>query len=532
MTLTEKTPQVVETDKVSNFPQNVPIPHQKDKDMSTYSKFLAIYTRHPETQEIYCIEEKQGCKFEENWEDFKKFLTTEKFSYSSQTTKIKEYVVDANSSKIFSETIELPFKISEYKRDGENQIRGCVTTIEDENDFNDWFVFHILDQSRMHNHEKSIDVEVAKVKYHEIFTDYFASNLKNTIVGDEWEKGGRDYFIDRVKYFTDRYLRIECILPAFPCKSSNQNKVNGTMPDKGEELALRRLIKATTEVSKVYPPGMKVWIVSDGHVFSDCIGVDDDIVSTYTGQLHTLYETIKSDDSDPIGFCGLNDLFFTGLAADLFDPNWVSDLKLPHYTGTKICSVSELSRQILMKGCDTDDGRLKTEINIPGHPRLYLYRGFSKFMAEDLSLLPYFSGCSRKGFKKTVSKIAFNMIRRNDAYSNLVELVFPNYVRISIHAHTNKGPKYGIKVISTNQCRTVKSLEDINAEPTFEDLLHIPTPWHNCVVKVENSSDGNIEFFLTKSKIVKDGLESGKFQGAWKETCIENGEGGYYSIVK
>lgn len=316
------------------------------------------------------------------------------------------------------------------------------------------------------------------------------------------------------------------MLPAFPCKSSNFDKVGGLVPDKGEELALRRLIKATQDAAKIYPPGMKVWIVSDGHVFSDCIGVDDDIVSTYTAQLHQLYEKVKIPGVDAIGFCGLNDLFFGGAAASNFNFKFIEEVKLNHYTGTQICSVSDVSRAIMMKGCDTDDGRLRKQISIDGHPRLHLYRGFSRFMMEDLSRLPFFKDTSRKGFKKIISKIAFNMIRRNDAYSNLVELIFPHHMRLSIHAHTNSGPKFGIKVISPEQCHTVKSLEDIE-EPKFEDLLHIPTPWHNCVVKIDGK-----RYVLTKSSIVREALENGSYEGEWIETSLESGEGGHFVITK
>ena len=67
-----------------------------------------------------------------------------------------------------------------------------------------------------------------------------------------------------------RNLRLELCLPAFPCKSSNLRKVLGVVPDKGEELALRRLHEFVRLVKEIYDPGARVLIVSDGHVFSDC----------------------------------------------------------------------------------------------------------------------------------------------------------------------------------------------------------------------------------------------------------------------
>ncbi|GAV49092.1 hypothetical protein ZYGR_0N04970 [Zygosaccharomyces rouxii] len=503
---------------------DVKIPHNL-KNLSTYSKFLALYTRDLETCQLNSIEEKQDCHIAENWSKFMentKEIQPRKAHFSEN---INEQLLTAEISNQFTNSMNLPLKISEYKKDGETQVRGCVTTVENENEFNDWFIFHILDQARLKFSEKP--TITSDIDYHKSFTRYYEKNLKNTVFEDQWDEEGREYFIKRVRYFTDRFLRIECVLPAFPCKTSNRDKAAGTLPDKGEEFALRRLLKATHDVSQIYPPGMKVWIVSDGHVFSDCIGVDDHVVNRYTQNLHQMYESISIPGIDAMGLCGLNDLFFSGHATSHFDPEWIKDIELDHYTGTKICSVSEVSRTILMKGCDTDDGRLKKQIGIDGHPRLHLYRGFVKFMEEDLSLSTHFAKSSRKGFKKTASKVAFNMIKRNDAYSNLVELLFPHHMRLSIHAHTNSGPKFGIKVISPEQCLSVKSLDNI-VEPKFEDLLHIPTPWHNCVVKVCNQN----QFFLTKSRVVREALESGKYVGAWKEANLEKGEGGYYVISK
>lgn len=123
------------------------------------------------------------------------------------------------------------------------------------------------------------------------------------------------------------------------------------------------------------------------------------------------------------------------------------------------------------------------------------------------------------------------MIKRNDAYSNLVELVFPNHLRISIHAHVNSGPKFGIKVIAPEQCRTIKSLENID-EPKFEDLLHIPTPWHNCIVKIEKDYDNGNELYMIKSKIIKDVIDQGKYVGYWEPGNIEKGKGGHFILRK
>lgn len=511
----------------SNLKFKPPDKGSRNLHHSTFGKIIAIYSRSLISGTLYSMEHKRESDIEDNWEEFFELYSNLRGIPSTVTQKVTEYYISAELGDRYVSGLTTPIKISEYQKEGEFQMRGCISTIEDESYFNDWFVFHVLDQCRIQNN-CALRIE-PKVPYHEIFTRYFEEELRNSVIHDEWGARGRQYFVERVRYYTDRYKRIECILPAFPCKSSNMNKVNDTAPDKGEELALRRLIKATEDVACFYPPGMKVWIVSDGHVFSDCIGVDDDVVSNYTRQLHDLYKNVANPGKDSIGFCGLKELLFQGKASLVFKSEWVEDFQIDHYTGTRICPHSDLCRQILMRSCDTDAGLLKEQISTPGHPRLYLYRGFSKFMMEDLSLLPYFENMSRKGFKKIISKIAFNMIKRNDAYSNLVELVFPHHLRISIHAHTNSGPKFGIKVISPKICKTTRTL-NIDEEPKFEDLLHIPTPWHNCVVKIEGDNPKNAKYYLVKSKTVRDALESGEFVGYWKESNIELGEGGHYVI--
>ncbi|SCU85871.1 LAME_0D03312g1_1 [Lachancea meyersii CBS 8951] len=492
------------------------------KDLSTYSKVLCIYTRDPDTFKVHAVRDMQKAIFSQKWDKFLDILKRAKVK-EVRAIGFTERVIKSEAIEKFTNLANLAVKVTEFHRVGESQIRGIITTIEDENEFNDWMVEHILEQARV-NLDESPCVSSGD-SFDEKFTNYFADNLKNTTSKDMWEMGGRDHFLEKVQYFTNRYLTIECILPAFPCKSSNVDKVYGAVPDKGEELALRRLIAATQEVKSFYPPGMKIWIVSDGHVFSDCIGVDDDVVDNYTTKLHELYEKLAIPGVDAVGFVGLKELFLTGDSIRKFDEFMVHDVDLSHHTGTKICEVSELSRQILMKGFDTDDGRLRQQILIAGHPRLHLFRGFSRFMMDDLSHLEFFQKSSRKGFKKVVSKVAFEMIKRNDAYSNLVELLFPHHMRFSIHAHTNSGPKFGVKIISNHQCKIVKSL-DAQEEPSFEDLLHIPTPWHNCVIKLQNV------YYLAKSKVAVDAIESGLYDGHWKEGGDEKDVGGHFVVNK
>lgn len=99
----------------------------------------------------------------------------------------------------------------------------------------------------------------------------FDTRLRYVTTNDKWRShGGRDLFFKRVHDFVQRRAPLQFCLPAFPCKSSNPEKVSGLMPDRGEQLALEYLDSFLDALEKIYEPGGKLYVVSDGHVFSDC----------------------------------------------------------------------------------------------------------------------------------------------------------------------------------------------------------------------------------------------------------------------
>ncbi|CAK9437264.1 uncharacterized protein LODBEIA_P16420 [Lodderomyces beijingensis] len=377
---------------------------------------------------------------------------------------------------------------------------GVVTVQFNITEFELWFIELVLTSSKL-NYEYVRGGD--KVTTTQKITELFEKMLKYNVENDKWDAIGKLKFSKSVEFFTSHGQPVEAVLPAFPCKSSNQEKVYGTMPDKGEELALQRLIKFAREVKKIYPPGFIMWIVSDGHVFSDCIAVDDSVVNEYSAALKKLYRSI-CDDDDCIRFRSLPEIFKLTRS---FNCSMVDHVELGHYLDTEIDPESEICRKILMNSCDTDNGKLYMEVHTPGHPRLSLFRGFSKFMVEDLQFHPTVRNISRKKLKKIASQVAFEMIKRNDAYSNLVELMFPFHLRFSIHAHNNAGPKFGISLLR-GQCSPINSIQD-HKEPQHIDLLHIPTPWHNSVVKIDD------QYFAVKAKKIVEEVDKGNGFGHW-----------------
>ncbi|RYG63775.1 TetR family transcriptional regulator, partial [bacterium] len=92
----------------------------------------------------------------------------------------------------------------------------------------------------------------------------------------------------RVAAFISRGEPIQMVLPAFPAKSPNAEKVLGCLPDMAEELALRCLDNLCREIGEIYSPGARIVICSDGHVFSDLVGVSEQQVDDYNSAIQSL----------------------------------------------------------------------------------------------------------------------------------------------------------------------------------------------------------------------------------------------------
>ncbi len=282
--------------------------------------------------------------------------------------------------------------------------------------FEDFFVQLILDQADLcctaTPSAEGTDVEAVTQSIVDLFDSYLRYQGKD----DKWAAQGRAYFTERVRHFTAQNAQIEFCLPAFPCKSSNLDKVTGSDPDQGEELALQRLHGFVEAIEHVYAPGAKLWVISDGHVFSDCIGVDDTDVDGYGEKLKAMNHAIGSrrGNTDRIGFKSLVDLFqLATVHLDEGLESLAARLGIPiidHHVRTQVTEEAELCRRVLMAGCAPHKSAVRARIDSKDAGITALYRGFSRFMLEDLEHHPHTRGMSRSQQKKLSSKVAFEMI--------------------------------------------------------------------------------------------------------------------------
>ena len=130
-------------------------------------------------------------------------------------------------------------------------------------------------------------------------------------------------------------------------------------------------------------------------------------------------------------------------------------------------------------------------------------------MLQDLDDHPDFKYQSASKRGDLANGVAKEMLRRNQAYSHLVELLNPRAIRISIHQHKNHGPKFAIHTLNKERFRAIQRLEDIyssedGAKDAKVEEAHIPTPWHNVLIEVE----GHAMTYIGKNSIVLDEKEN------------------------
>lgn len=350
-------------------------------------------------------------------------------------------------------------------------------------------------------------------------------------------------FTEHINFYTSRDLPVEFALPAFPCKTTNQDKVASTLPDGAEYEALANLQAFCDRVQQVYSPGCYINIVSDGHVFSDCQGTDDDVVHAYNLHLKLMLTKIcaksttgsSSSTTSGIRFYDLGQLLQPDGLARCLAERVPKANKVRHPVQTRISGSDDDNRALMLGLFAPPEPYYRDLVKCqPDHPITALYRGFSRFMYEDLVLGS--SPVSKSQRKKAAEEVAFTMIQRNQTYSRMVESVMPRHVRLSIHAHDNAGPKFAVRVMPW----AIKHAENtdvlVNAgNMTQEDASygswdakgtgHIPTPWHNTLVEVHTS--GGRQVFLCRQSVIREALQRG-MEGEY----VEHERGARYVIRK
>ncbi|MFD4623244.1 L-tyrosine/L-tryptophan isonitrile synthase family protein [Streptomyces sp. NPDC058475] len=218
-------------------------------------------------------------------------------------------------------------------------------------------------------------------------------------------------------------------LPGFPCKSPNPAKVLGHLPDQGERLSLGFLDALCADIERIHPPGARILICSDGHVFGDLIRVPDHHIDAYSDALRSL---IKASGLRRLSVFDLRDIL-----GDL--PH---DAKRAHIHDSYAPTVDAL----------------RAEVRADDHT-LALYRGITRFLVEDTA---DFTG-TRSALQRECRQRAYGVIQRSRAWGALIARHHPRAVRLSIHPQPIGAPKFGIRLLDAADAWT--------------------TPWHAAALR-------------------------------------------------
>ncbi|MEU2125002.1 isocyanide synthase family protein [Nocardia niwae] len=223
--------------------------------------------------------------------------------------------------------------------------------------------------------------------------------------------------LSKVIRYLEAGVPVHFIIPAFPAKSRSRRKTLGRLPDMAETLAIESLQGFCDQISAVYRPGAIVTICSDGHVFSDALGIPDGHVDDYGDELRRI---IRSTGGGSIGLYGLRDA--------MPEMSW-----------------DERRQRLLKEYSDGIDVLREAVRTDPAARRMF--NGIHRFMVEDnAALLPELSATQRRNRSK---ETAYEVVQRSQAWSRLMAEIFPDAVRLSIHPQTNHSEKIGFHLLRT-----------------------------------------------------------------------------------
>ena len=217
---------------------------------------------------------------------------------------------------------------------------------------------------------------------------------------------------------------VSFVLPAFPGKSPNSEKVLGVLPDLAERLSLIFLGTLCEKVKDYYAPGIKIIICSDGRVFSDVVGMKEENVTAYQIGIDKMIKDLSLGD---ISTFNLDDIYKGS------DFDHIRDILMNKF-GDSMESLKEKVR----------NGK-KEEAKIEETDANRMYKGITRFLFED-SLHPN-QIKSRSALQRDARENAYEVIRRSNAWSRLIAKYFSGAVRLSIHPQPCGSSKLGIRLI-------------------------------------------------------------------------------------
>jgi len=225
----------------------------------------------------------------------------------------------------------------------------------------------------------------------------------------------REKQLDRLTALIEHEAPISMVILGFPAKSPNRKKTISDLPDLGEVEGLNRLNQLAEKIRRFYSPGAQIRICSDGHVFSDIVGVTETQTNQYQNSIDKILLEFQFSNLSTFSMAGR----YQGETAEALRSQLMNDFALP---------------------LSTFHERVKTQLET----RL-LFNGMHRFLFEDLCELNPLH--SRTQIRNAAKSSAYELMRRSQAFSKFIELAFPRALRLSIHPQLRNSLKIGIKLV-------------------------------------------------------------------------------------
>ncbi|SHO57339.1 L-tyrosine/L-tryptophan isonitrile synthase family protein [Vibrio quintilis] len=261
---------------------------------------------------------------------------------------------------------------------------------------------------------------------------------------------------NQVRDFVANDKPVRLLLPAFPCKTNNLDKVICHLPDMGEYLVLRKFVQTIRDIQAIYEPGIIFHIFSDYHTFSDYISVDLKHHYDFSDKLRLMVERMNCSEYLKIvnfehypEFDDLEDFqYFKGLKDKYGKPGYEENFD-----------------KLKLK-----DNKMNTT-----------YLGLKKFMSHDQKHV--LAQLSYKQRRLRLSEIAKGMMVQGKALDNFLNDKFSDCIRLSIHQHPMVGKKYSLYLFD---------------EQAFK------TPWHTAVLF--DAAQGKYVVDMKHNHLDRDGV--------------------------
>jgi len=223
----------------------------------------------------------------------------------------------------------------------------------------------------------------------------------------------------KIAWFLERKQPVRFILPAYPHRSTNLQKVLGSSPDMSEWLSLGFLSTLCHRIGEIYSPGAEVVICSDGRVFSDLWGMADRDVIAYQLELAQMIDELGGDN---LSLFTMDDIY--GFQSG----DYLRAQLLTHH-GTAIPSLRE---------------RMGPDLELAK-----MFESIQHLVNEDVAWLMEDSDSHE--LKSQSVERAYTLLQRELAWNELTAARFPHSMFLSVHAQTAHSPRIGLRFIASEE---------------------------------------------------------------------------------